>query len=331
MAKKILVSYNFVQNEIQNAVIGLVAGDPGAPVNGQIWYDSSGTVMKWRANGITVNPLARASHTGTQLASTVSDFDTQVRLSRLDQMAAPTGSVAMNAQKLTGLADGSSAQDAVTYLQLQGVLTGRTFKDAVRCASTANIATLSGLLTVDGITVVAGDRVLVKDQSTGANNGIYVAAAGAWSRSTDTDNTSPDTEVKAGMTVMVTEGTANADKIFSLTTNGSVTVGTTALTFAQTGAGTTYTQSTGITITGAAIAVDTAVVVQKYSTNIGDGAATSITVTHSLGTKDITYSVRQNSDDAFVDCDVVATSTTQTTFTFATAPAASAIRVTIHA
>ena len=67
------------------------------------------------------DPLARANHTGTQLASTVSDFDTQVRTSRLDQMAVPTASVALNSQKITGLADPTLAQDAATkaYTDLQ--------------------------------------------------------------------------------------------------------------------------------------------------------------------------------------------------------------------
>jgi hypothetical protein len=63
---------------------------------------------------MVTDPYARANHTGTQLASTVSDFDTQVRTSRLDQMAAPTGAVALNAQKITGLADPTLAQDAAT-------------------------------------------------------------------------------------------------------------------------------------------------------------------------------------------------------------------------
>ena len=63
---------------------------------------------------LAVDPLARANHTGTQTASTISDFDTQVRTSRLNQMAAPNAAVALNAQKITGLADPTSAQDAVT-------------------------------------------------------------------------------------------------------------------------------------------------------------------------------------------------------------------------
>ena len=70
---------------------------------------------------LATDPLARANHTGTQLAATVSDFDTQVRTSRLNQMAAPTASVALNAQKITGLADPTLAQDAATkaYTDLQ--------------------------------------------------------------------------------------------------------------------------------------------------------------------------------------------------------------------
>jgi len=63
---------------------------------------------------LAVDPLARANHTGTQTASTISDFDTQVRTNRLNQMAAPTAAVALNAQKITGLADPTNAQDAVT-------------------------------------------------------------------------------------------------------------------------------------------------------------------------------------------------------------------------
>ena len=76
---------------------------------------------------LATDPLARANHTGTQAASTISDFDTQVRTSRLDQMAAPTAGVALNAQKITGLADPTNAQDAVTlnYITTQkGVANG---------------------------------------------------------------------------------------------------------------------------------------------------------------------------------------------------------------
>jgi hypothetical protein len=88
---------------------------------------------------------------------------------------------------------------------------------------------------------------------------------------------------------------------------------------------------TGVTVNANDVAVDTSVVVRKYAADIGNGSSTSITVTHNLGTKDVTWSLRQNSDDAFVMADAVATSTTQITFTFATAPASNALRAVVHA
>ncbi len=104
-------------------------------------------------------------------------------------------------------------------------------KPAVRVATTANI-TLSGAQTIDGVAVVAGDRVLVKDQSNTINNGIYVVASGAWARSSDFDG-SPTNEVKAGDFCFVTEGSTNADTGWVLTTNGTITIGSSALTFSQ--------------------------------------------------------------------------------------------------
>ena len=112
------------------------------------------------------------------------------------------------------------------------VLAGlRDPKDAVRVASTANIdLATGGLLNIDGVVVIAGDRVLVKNQTAPAENGIYVAAAGAWARSTDAD---ADAEVTQGLSCLVNEGMNNARKLYVLTTGDPITVGVTALTFAQ--------------------------------------------------------------------------------------------------
>lgn len=95
---------------------------------------------------LATDPLARANHTGTQTASTISDFDTQVRTSRLDQMAAPTASVALNAQKITGLADPTSAQDAVTlnYITSQkGVANGLAELDGSGLVPTHHLPALA--------------------------------------------------------------------------------------------------------------------------------------------------------------------------------------------
>jgi hypothetical protein len=104
-------------------------------------------------------------------------------------------------------------------------------KDAVRVASTANVdEATGGLLTIDGITLVAGDRVLLKDQTAGSENGIWVAASGAWSRATDADE---DDEVTQGLSVDVVEGTVNGQTRWLLTTADPITVDTTALTFVK--------------------------------------------------------------------------------------------------
>ena len=159
----------------------------------------------------------------------ISDFDTGVRTNRLDQMSAPTGNVDINSNKLTNVTDPTSAQDAATKAYVDAVKTGLDVKDSVKVATTANI-TLSGTQTIDGVAVSADERVLVKAQSTGSENGIYDCKAGTWARSSDFD---ADSEVTSGAFVFVEQGTVNADSGFVLTTDGTITVGTTALSFTQ--------------------------------------------------------------------------------------------------
>lgn len=327
MARKYLVPIDLSQNELQNPRMQNLASAPGSPVIGQFYYNTTTGRFEYRGASAWIDPTARANHTGTQTAATISDFDTQVRTSRLDQMAAPTAAVSLNSQRITNLGAPTTATDAATRGYVDAAVNGTDWKQSVRCASTANIATLSGLLTIDGITVVAGDRVLVKDQSAASANGIYVAGSGAWTRATDADE---NAEVTAGLAVMVTEGTTNADTQWRLTTNDAIVVGTTSLTFTQIGAGTSYTQGTGISIAGNVISVDTAVVVRKFSATFGDGSATSIAITHSLGTQDVTVSVRDASTNAFVECDITANSTSQVTLGFTTAPALNSLRVVVH-
>ena len=101
-------------------------------------------------------------------------------------------------------------------------------KASVKVATTTSLAALSGLQTVDGVALAAGDRLLVKNQAAGATNGIYIVAAGAWTRAADAD---ASIEVTPGMLVSVEQGTTNGDSVWQLTTDAPITLGTTVLTF----------------------------------------------------------------------------------------------------
>lgn len=138
-----------------------------------------------------------------------------------------TADLSMGSHKLTSVTDPASAQDAATKNYVDLALQTLDVKASVRAATTANI-TLSAPQTIDGVAVIAGERVLVKDQSAGAENGIYVVAAGAWTRATDADTSA---KVTAGMYTWVAEGTVNADQGFVLTTNDPIILATTALVF----------------------------------------------------------------------------------------------------
>lgn len=231
-----------------------------------------------------------------------------------------------NGFKITNLQDGTNAQDAVTKGQLDAAVQGWKWKDPVRAATTANI-TLSGAQTIDGVSVIAGDRVLVKNQSAGADNGIYVAASGAWSRAADYDAASE----LVGGTVFVSEGTANGNSQWTMTTDAPITLGTTALVWTQAGGGTSYTAGNGILISGGVISADPAVVARKASATIGDGSATTITVTHNLNTQDVDVSVKEVSSNAGVLVDWVANGVNTVQLTFGVAPSSGQYRATVIA
>ncbi len=173
-----------------------------------------------------------------------------------DGSVAMTGALAMGGQKITGLGTPTNGTDAATKAYVDGLTAGLDIKASVRAASTTNITfslpgyeqtqgtsgrgKISGAPnTLDGVTLAAGNRILIKNQSSGAANGIYVVTTvgtgtdGVWDRATDFDE---DAEVTAGAFVFVEEGTVNADSGWVLSTNNPITIGGasgTALTFVQ--------------------------------------------------------------------------------------------------
>lgn len=199
-------------------------------------------------------PLASPALTGTPTAPTATNGTntTQiattafVRATRPEQLAAPTASFDMNSQKITGLAEPTSAQDAATKNYVDSVAQGLDPKQSVRAATTANIASLSGAMTIDGIALVAGDRILVKDQTTASANGIYVVASGAWSRAEDANAWS---EIVSAY-VFVESGTTNADNGFLCTVDPGGVIGSTAITWVQFSGAGQITAGAGLTKTG---------------------------------------------------------------------------------
>lgn len=140
-----------------------------------------------------------------------------------------SGVVSVNTSRITDLAEPVNPQDAATKGYVDARAAGLDPKQSVRVATTENI-TLSNTQTVDGVALTVGDRVLVKNQSTASENGVYVVANGAWSRAADFDEPA---EVTAGVFFFVEEGVSHADSGWVLTSDNPLTVGTDALSFAQ--------------------------------------------------------------------------------------------------
>ena len=305
----------------------VIAGGAAGFMTGADKTKLDGVATGATANATDAALRDRSTHTGTQLASTISDFNTAVRTNSLTQMAAPTADLSHGGFKATNMADGVAATDGATYGQLLSISNGTDWKASVRVLAIANVATLSGLQTIDGVTLVANDRIALVGQTTASANGIYVVQSGAWARSTDADGNS---EVTPGMAFFIEEGTTYADSQWRLTTNGTIVVGTTSLAFAQIGAAVSYTNGTGLSLAGNVFSIDTAVVTRKYAQTIGDNAATSITVTHGLNTLDVQVQVVLVSTGETVECDVTRGTTTQVTLGFAVAPALNAYRVIVQ-
>lgn len=162
-------------------------------------------------------------------------------------LAAVIGAVSVNNQRISNVADPSSAQDAATKAYCDALAQGLDVKTSCRLVATTNIASLSGVQLIDGVATTA-ERVLIAGQTTASQNGIYLTnTAGAWARATDADTSA---EVTGGMFTFITEGTTYADSGWVLTTNDPITLGTTSLAFSQFSGAGQITAGGGLTKTG---------------------------------------------------------------------------------
>ena len=286
----------------------------------------------------------------------------------LSALATPLADVSFNNYKITNLATPTQSSDAATKGYVDSVAEGLHIHASVVAASTANLnatylngtsgvgATLTNAganaaLTLDGVSLIIGDRVLIKNQTAALQNGIYTVTivgdgSTAWvlTRATDFDT---NAEIAGGDFTFVTGGTLYDNSGWVQTSTG-VNVGTTAIVWQQFSGAGTYTASNGVQLVGSdfsgvvvanggltvgasGFAIDTAIVVRKYAANVGDGVATSYSINHALNTKDVQVTVYDNASPyAEVICDVEHTSTSAVTLLFSVAPTSNQYRVVVQ-
>ena len=202
-------------------------------------------------------------------------------------LTATSGDIDANSNKIVNVATPVNDTDAANKAYVDAARTGLDVKGSVKVATTANI-TLSGTQTIDGVALSVGDRVLVKNQTTGSENGIYVVASSGWSRATDADE---NAEVTSGMFTFVEQGSVNSDTGFVLTTDGAITVGSTSLDFTLFSASGTLIAGDGLSKNGDTLEVNVANGLQIASDNVelassvaGDGLTFSSGVIDVVGT-----------------------------------------------
>lgn len=251
---------DFQKNQIQNASFHTLTSPPSSPATGQYYFNTANKTLsvfdgtQWLNYGTasisTSAPLvatpgaggvvtisipaatsSQAGHMTTEFAALLENAtssntaNTLVRRDSSGNMSVGT----INAAKVTGLSAPTAGNDAATKDYVDAMAQGLATKQPVRVATTANLS-LSSVSVVDGVTLANGDRVLVKNQTTASENGIYVKNGAGLTRADDF-NTSA--EAIPSSYCLVQEGTTNQESGWVLSTNSPITLGTTALTFVK--------------------------------------------------------------------------------------------------
>ena len=329
MAQKFLTNLDLNSNQLINAKFEALATNPSSGnFEGRMYFNTATFTVMVYANGAwrkSVHSIVSGGGAGIAEALTVSESNGTVTLTLavadadsaglltaafFTDLTNATSSATANAiakRDASGnisVATPSADGHAATKGYVDSARSGLDVKQSVRVATTAAInlsLDLEAGDVIDGVTLAQGDRVLVKNQGTASENGIYVAvasAAGAASRATDADS---NTEVTAGMFTFVEEGTVNADSGFVLTTDGPITLGSTSLVFVQFSGAGQITAGDGLTKSGNTInAVGTAsrISVSQDAIDIDANYAGQNTIT-TLGT--ITTGVWNGTDVAVAD------------------------------
>lgn len=380
----ILVNLDLTGNQLLNFLVQNLGADPGSPAESQVWYRTDTHKLRYY-NGSAVETIADLA----SVVNSVTAANTSITIG--GSSSAPTiatgtfdvvasaepaaGNVTINNQRLINVADPVGALDAVNLETLQAYVNGLSDRAACVYATAAALpsntynngtagvgatltASANGALSVDGEAVVATQRVLVQNEGTAANNGIYtVTATGDGShpyiltRSTDFDTAAQAVTgalIPVEAPTGITPGATNNNKIFISVVASPATIGTTAISF--TNVGSTYSAGTGLTLTGSTFSLTIPVVITSGGTGattaagartnlgvgglftgqLGDGSSLSYTITHNLGNRWPNATFYRTSDGSQVEPGVVGTSTSVMTVTFAVAPATNTIQYTLE-
>ena len=330
MAQKFLTNIDLNQNQLVNATFEKLATEPASGnFEGRLIYDTATdtikvytgsafkslphTIVSGGAAGISEALTVSESNGTVTLTLNVADTDSAGLLPAAmwqmltDATSDATASklVKRDAQGNAKVATPTDAAHIATKGYVDAARQGLDVKQSVRVATTAPINIASDLEAgdlIDGVTLVAGDRVLVKDQSTATENGIYVAVtSGAASRSSDANGTADTGELKPGTFTFVEEGSTHSDKGFVVSTNGTITIGSTSIAWTQFSGAGSFTAGNGLSQSGNTINVNvtadrtviTADAIDIASTYVGQSSITT------LGT--ITTGVWNGTDVAVAD------------------------------
>ena len=330
MAQKFLTNIDLNQNQLINATFEKLGTDPvSGNFEGRLIYNTvTDTIKVYTGAAFKSIPHTFVSGGGAGIAEALSISESNgtvtLTLNVADTDSAGLLPAAMwqmltdatsdaTASKLVKR-DGSGNAKVATPTDAAHIATkgyvdaarqGLDVKQSVRVATTAPILLASGLEAgdiIDGVTLVAGDRVLVKDQSTATENGIYVAvASGAASRSSDANGTADTGELKPGTFTFVEEGSTHSDKGFVVSTNGTITIDATAIAWTQFSGAGSFTAGDGLSQSGNTINVNvtanrTAITADAIDISANYVGQSSITT---LGT--ITTGVWNGTDVAVAD------------------------------
>ena len=330
MAQKFLTNIDLNQNQLINATFEKLGTEPASGnFEGRLIYDTATDTIKvytgaaWKSLPHTIvsgggagiaEALSVSEANGTvTLTLNVADTDSAGLLPAAMWNALTDATADATASKLVKRDANGNAKVATptdsAHIATKGYVDaarqGLDVKQSVRVASTANVAITTGLEAgdiIDGVTLVAGDRVLLKDQTTTSQNGIYVAvASGAASRSSDANGTADTGELKSGTFAFVEEGTVNFDSGFVISTDGTITVGSTGITWTQFSGAGSFEAGDGLSKSGTTVNVNvtanrtaiTADAIDIASTYVGQSSITT------LGT--ITTGVWNGTDIAVAD------------------------------